>query len=164
MDGQEITLDELNEIITKAEEAFPDQAWWGDMAPLSLLGVDNLGDDYWLGVLLNRGVGETEIINYYESDEFRAWCEQTRWYNENGMVPADPENTVPTGTLYGDNVTSGGWVDGYSLEYVRSLLQGQGSTGEGDFVLFKLNDYVGTNSCIYNGWCISSLCKILMRQ
>ena len=81
MDGQEITLDELNEIITKAEEAFPDQAWWGDMAPLSLLGVDNLGDDYWLGVLLNRGVGETEIINYYESDEFRAWCEQTRWYN-----------------------------------------------------------------------------------
>ena len=159
MDGPEITLDLLNEFITKAEDAFPDQAWWGDMAPLSLLGVDNLGDDYWLGVLLNRGVGETEIINYYESDEFRAWCEQTRWYNENGMVPADPENTVPTGTLYGDNVTSGGWVDGYSLEYVRSLLQGQGSTGEGDFVLFKLNDYVGTNSCIYNGWCISSLCK-----
>ncbi len=158
-DGSEITLEELNEILIRAEEAFPDQSWWGDLSPLSIKGVDNLGDDYWLGVLMDRGVGEMEIVNYYESDEFRQWCEQTRWYNENGMVPADPENTVPTGTLYQDNVTSGGWLDGYSLDYIRSLLHGQGKTGDGDFILFKLTDYLGKNSCIYNGWCISSLCK-----
>ena len=38
MDGQEITLDELNEIITKAEEAFPDQAWWGGYGAVIVTG------------------------------------------------------------------------------------------------------------------------------
>lgn len=159
MDGQELTLEELNEILLKAEEAFPDQAWWEDMKALSLLGVDNLGDDYWIGTLLNNGIGETEIVNFYETDVFKTWCEQTRWYNENGMIPADPENTVPTGTLFVDHVTSGGWLDGYSLEYIRALLQGQGKVGENDFILFKMSDFVGRNSGVCNGWCVSSLCK-----
>lgn len=159
LDGQELSLEELNEILLKAEAAHPDQAWWADMKSLPLLGIDSLGNSYWLGVLRNRGVGETEIINYYASPEFRAWCEQTKWYNENGMIPDDPINTVPTGTLYADHVTSGQYCDGHSLDYIRSLMKGHGATEDGDFVLFKLNDFVGTNDSVSNGWCISSLSK-----
>ncbi len=159
LDGQKITLEELNDILVKAEAAFPDQAWWSDMKPVSLMGIDALGDDYWLGVLMNCGIGQSEVVNYYETDEFKKWCEQARWYSDNDMVPADPESTVPTETLYQDRIVSGGYAEGYSMEYIRSLLRGLGHTGEGDFILMKLNDYIGTNSCVYNGWCISSLCK-----
>ena len=31
MDGKKVSLDELNDILTKAEEAYPDQGWWSDM-------------------------------------------------------------------------------------------------------------------------------------
>jgi hypothetical protein len=159
MDGKKVSLDELNDILTKAEEAYPDQGWWSDMKATNVIGFDTLGDDYWLGVLQNRGIGAKEVVNAYKTEEFRKWCEQTKWYNDNGMVPADPENTVPTGTLYQDLVVSGGYLDGYGIEYMRSLLHGQGHTGEGDFILLQLNDNVGTNASVVDGWCISSLCK-----
>ena len=84
MDGKKVSLDELNDILTKAEEAYPDQGWWSDMKATNVIGFDTLGDDYWLGVLQNRGIGAKEVVNAYKTEEFRKVFEEKNgdsWIN-----------------------------------------------------------------------------------
>ena len=149
-----ITMDELNEMLLKAKEVHPEYCYQTTTDFVSLMGIDNLGNPDAIGVLLNRGVDQTEIVNYYETDEFREYCELCRFWWDNGLIVDDPL-TTDKGGIMGDGISAGGFVDGYSLDYIYSLMAAQLPM---EVVLFQMNDYVGTNSCVYNGWNISSNC------
>ena len=152
-----ITLEELNDILLKAEEAHPELCWHGDTAVLPLQGIDNFGETAWLGVLLNRGVDSHEIINYYASPEFRAYCEQCKWWKDNGMIVDDPLNNTYAGyTLMNDGVGGGYLFEAYNCEYALSLMKAQ---IQYETIVFQLTDFAGNNSCVYNGWNISSVCR-----
>ena len=153
-----ITMEQFNEILAKAEAAHPEMCWHGDTFVKPLMGVDNLGNDALIGVLMNRGVGETQIVNYYATEEFRNYCYQCKEWADNGYIVDDPLNTNYAGyTLMNDGIGGGYMFEGYSIDYTYSLMKAQISSY--DTVIFQLTDLMGDNSCVYNGWQISTVCK-----
>ena len=152
---QKITMDQLEEILAKAEEAHPELCWFTTVDQVTVHGIDNLGNDNWLGALMNRGVGETEIVDYYETEEFLNYCKKMQEWSEKGYFVNDPLNADLT-DLLGQGLAGGGFVDGYSVRYVHSLMEAQQDC---EMAVFQLGDFVGTNAGVYNGWCISSNCK-----
>ncbi len=60
---------------------------------------DDLGDGNWLGVLMYEGTA-LEIVNYYESDEFRNFIYETKsWYDDGLIMPYILMNTEPGSSL-----------------------------------------------------------------
>ena len=152
-----ITMDQFNEILEKAEAAHPELCWHGDTFVKPLMGVDNLGNDALIGALMNRGVGETEIMNYYATDDFRDYCLQCKEWADKGYIVDDPLNTNYAGyTLMNDGIGGGYMFEAYSIDYAYSLMKAQITY---DTVVFQLTDLMGDNSCVYNGWQISTVCK-----
>ena len=152
-----ISMDQFNGILDKAEAAHPELCWHGDTFVKPLMGVDNLGNDALIGVLMNRGIDETEIVNYYATDEFKAYCEQCKEWADKGLIVDDPLNTDYAGyTLMNDGIGGGYLFEAYSIDYAYSLMKAQINY---DTVIFQLTDLAGDNSCLYNGWQISSVCK-----
>ena len=69
----------------------------------------------------------------------------------------DPLNTDYAGyTLMNDGIGGGYLFEAYSIDYAYSLMKAQINY---DTVIFQLTDLAGDNSCLYNGWQISSVCK-----
>lgn len=156
--GTKISMDQLNEIMAKAEAAHPDLCWQGETLLKPLMGIDNLGNDSLIGVLLNRGVGETEIKNYYATDEFRDYCYQCKGWADNGFIVDDPlNNSFTSAQLCNDGISGGFMFEAYSTEYALSLMEAQITNYE--MIVFQVTDLMGDNSCVYNGWQISSTSK-----
>lgn len=155
--GDYLTREEYDEILAKAEEAHPELGWQSDPAVIPLQGIDNLGLDAWLGVLLEQGVGQEEIVNYYASEEFKNYCYMCKDWADAGYFIDDPlNNEAMHASLLNDGLTGGGMFEAYSIDYAHSLMKAQIKNYE--TVIFQLTDFVGNNSCVYNGWNISSIC------
>jgi hypothetical protein len=155
MDGQKITMDEMTEIMLKAKKAHPEYAYNINTENEPAQGIDSLGNGDWLGVLMNRGVDQTKIVNYYETDEFRAYCERIKGWEKNELLLADPLNAELNISQYNNGVAAGCYVGGYSAEYIKALL----ATSTYESVQFQLNDLVGTSASVLGGWCVSSVSK-----
>lgn len=156
--GTKISMEQLEEIMAKAEAAHPELCWQGERFLRPLMGVDNLGNDSLIGVLMNRGVGETEIKNYYATDEFRNYCYQSKEWAEKGYIVDDPlNNTENFGPLCNEGICGGFMFEAYSIDYALSLMRAQITNYE--MIIFQITDLAGDNSCVYNGWNISPTCK-----
>lgn len=156
--GTKISEEQFEDMLAKAEAAHPELCWLTDPTVTSYQGIDNLGFTDWIGVLLNQGIDQEEIVNYYQTDEFRAYCEKCKMWADSGYYIDDPlNNTGMMASAVGDGIAGGGMFEAYSIDYAASLMSAQIKNYE--MVIFQLNDFVGTNSCIYNGWNISSTCQ-----
>ena len=154
----EITIDQLEEIMTKAEELHPELCWMGDPALTPFLNIDNLGNDSWIGVLENRGVGASRIINYYDTDEFYNRAVRYKEWADKGFFRDDPLNNNYAGANdINDGICGGFMFEAFDPQYAYTLMGQQVHNHE--MVIFQLSNWVGTNSCIYNGFSISSVCK-----
>jgi len=150
-----ITEEQLLDIMLKAEALHPELDYIPNPVTPSYMGIDNFGLDESLGVLLNRGINQDTIVNYYASDAFRDYLAKTKVWEENGIFVTDPLNNT-TGSI-DDNETGGAMFDAYSCEYAQAIQDGQ--IRKYETVIFQLNDWVGTNSNVVNGWNISAVCK-----
>ena len=103
---------------------------------------------------MNRGIDTTEIVNYYETEEFKDFCYRMKDWNESGLLCDDPLNNNMTIEQYNNDVAAGCYVGGYSADYIKALV-----SYTYDNVQFKLTDLVGTSASVLGGWCISSVCK-----
>ncbi|MCM1026706.1 MAG: ABC transporter substrate-binding protein [Roseburia sp.] len=153
-DGEEITLEEMTQIMKDAKAIHPEYAYMINTNDDPVQGLDSLGNGNWLGVLLNRGVGTTDIVNYYETEEFRDFCYLMKEWNEAGLLCDDPLNNSMTIEQYNNDVAAGCYVGGYSADYIKALV-----SYTYDNVQFKLTDLVGTSASVLGGWMISSVCK-----
>ncbi len=153
-DGEEITLEEMTQIMKDAKAIHPEYAYMINTNDDPVQGLDSLGNGDWLGVLMNRGVGTTEIVNYYETEEFRDFCNLMKEWNEAGLLCDDPLNNSMTIEQYNNDVAAGCYVGGYSAEYIKTLVS---YTHES--VQYKLTDLVGTSASVLGGWMVSSVCK-----
>ena len=153
-----ITVEQLEDIMAKAEAAHPEMCWQGDTALLPFMGIDNLGDDKWLGSLVNRGLDETEIVNIYDTELFHDYVTMCKDWADKGYLVDDPLNNSYAGTtLVNDGIGGGYMFEAFDMEYAYTLMQQQ--IPQYEMVVFQLTDWVGTNSCVYNGWNISAVCK-----
>ena len=156
--GAKMTLDELDPYLQKAEELHPELCWQGDMWVKPIQEIDDLGDGHALGVLMNRGYQDTTIVNYYASDEFRAYCERCKKYADEGMIRDDPLNNSLAGSaMINDGICGGFMFEGYSCDYANSLMKAQ--CPNYPMIVFQLTEPGCDNSCVYNGWQISSICE-----
>lgn len=154
MDGQSITMDQLNDIMMKAKKAHPEYAYNINTNDDPVQGIDSLGNGDWLGVLMNRGVDQDKIVNYYETEDWKNYCKQCKEWNDNGLLLDDPLNADLTISQYGNEVAAGCFVGGYSQEYVKALV-----ANLPDSVQFQLTDLVGTSASVLGGWSVSSVSK-----
>jgi ABC-type glycerol-3-phosphate transport system substrate-binding protein len=153
-DGEEITLEEMTQIMKDAKAIHPEYAYMINTNDDPVQGLDSLGNGDWLGVLLNRGVGTNEIVNYYETEEFRDYCYLMKEWNEAGLLCDDPLNNSMTIEQYNNGVAAGCYVGGYSADYIKALV-----SYSDESVQYKLTDLVGTSASVLGGWMISSICK-----
>ncbi len=155
-DGQLITRDELEDMMAKAEELHPEMAWIGGMLLKAWMGVDSLGDDNLIGVLMNRGIDETQIVNYYETDDFKNYCLMARDWEEKGYFWDDPVQVFPPSIDEGGRGAVA--YETPSLLYAQSQMTSH--TNIYDMCTFKLTeDLIGDNACVVGGWQISTACK-----
>ena len=156
--GTRITLDDLEPYLEKAEELHPELCWLGDMWVKPVQGIDDLGDNHALGVLMNRGYNNTTVVNYYASEEFHAYCNRCKKYADMGFVRDDPLNNSLTGAaMINDGICGGFMFEGYSCDYANSLMKAQ--CPNYPMVVFQLTEAGCDNSCVFNGWQISSICE-----
>lgn len=75
-------------IVKEKEPGMIPLASYQNSTPLSKIGeVDYLDD--WFGVLLNNGIGTTEVVNWFETPEFEKSCQILRDWNLAGYFSSD---------------------------------------------------------------------------
>ena len=98
------TWDELTEIFKIVKEGEGDKFYCiaanaNEDAPYTYFSeADLLGSDYGSGVLMNYGKGTSEVVNYFESDEFAEYCDVMRTWFEEGYFSSDC-NTITDSSL-----------------------------------------------------------------
>lgn len=89
-------LDSLYKVLKKAQELHPEMdIVIPQNSSMMILDpyhqIDNLGDE--LGVLMDAGQS-TQVVNYYETEEFKSFCEtMNQWYGE-GLIMKDALNNT----------------------------------------------------------------------
>ena len=154
-DGERITLDEMTQIMKDAKEIHPEFAYMVNTNNEAVIGIDSLGNSNWLGVLMNRGVGTKEIVNLYETEEWRNFCIRMKEWKDAGVMMDDPLNNEMTITQYNNGVSAGCYLGGYSPDYIKALI----AYSPYEPIEFQLTDMVGTSASVLGGWMISTVCK-----
>lgn len=154
-DGERITLEEMTQIMKDAKEIHPEYAYMINTNNELVLDIDTFGNPNWLGVLLNRGVDNREIVNLYETDEWRDYCYLMKDWKESGLMLDDPLNNELTFTQYNNAVSAGCYMGGYSVDYIRAM----NASSPYEAVFLPLTDLSGTTASVLGGWMISSVCK-----
>ena len=113
-DGDMVTLDDLTEIFAAIKKANPDVYPCGVTGKLPPSGYtfefDALGATLASGALV--GLNSTEVVNYFESDEYKDFLEHMRdWYMK-GYIPQDAATTDITL----DEYIKSGTISGYFSE------------------------------------------------
>lgn len=155
-EGERKTIDEITQIMMDAKAIHPEYVYMCNTTNGSnLTQIDSLGSEKYIGVLLNNGVNQTEIVNYFETDEFRQFCDYTRQWAQNGLIVDDPLNQEITLNLYENGVSAGFLAGSYSVANLKASTTYMTK----DYVAFQVSDLAGMGSSIGGGWCISSVTK-----
>ena len=132
------TADELTEIFRVVQEGEGDGfhciAANGSEDPIFsyLDHTDRLGASYASGVLMNYGEEDSEIVNYFDTEEFENYCNTVRTWFEEGFLSQDC-NTVTDSTLV--QMQTGNYL-------------GMFSSAEPDMIMNHsraMQDYIGTD-------------------
>ncbi len=153
--GEKITMDELKEMLAAAKEAHPEYSYFP--VGLDLVNVQDyefLADNDWMGGIPKNATESTEIINYYETDDFENLCRQAAEFAEAGYFMNDPLNQTHDKSHYKNGVTGGTLHNAFSYESAMDDLK---TTYTQDSVLFQLTDLTANCSASGSGWCVSSV-------
>lgn len=90
------SFQQLDDLFAAVKEAHPDMVAVGGSGVASFGGnfADNLGDNF--GMLLNYGQ-DLEVVNYFETDQYRDLCEIARRWFQAGYESADAATTTDSG-------------------------------------------------------------------
>ena len=154
-DGERITIGEMTQIMKDAKALHPEFCYMINTNNEPVIGIDSLGNSNWLGVLLNRGVGTKEIVNLYETEEWRNYCYLMKEWKDAGLMMDDPLNNEMTISQYNNGVSAGCYMGGYSPDYIKALI----SYSPYEPIEFQLTDLVGTSASVLGGWMVSTVCK-----
>ena len=99
--GESTTFEEFHDILLKVHEAYPDMyamvpSWAGGGMQIPMP-YDPLGDT--LGVLENAFDSSTEVVNLYETDTYREFCEMMYQWNQEGLIMPDATTTTENNLL-----------------------------------------------------------------
>lgn len=156
--GDRMSLDELMIYLKQAKGLHPELCFQVNLWSNPVLNIDDLGDNHALGVLAERGTDPAgTVINLYEDPSFYEFCMSCKEMEEQGLFLDDPLNHSLAGaSLVNEGLCGGFLFEAYSCDYARQLMQTQ--CPNDPMVVFQLTDPGCDNSCVYNGWQISSVC------
>lgn len=146
------SFDKLTELFQKVKEAYPDM--WitdGAIGTLAALAyVDNLGSNF--GVLENYGQS-TMVTNYYESDQFRFFCELAKNWYDSGYVYEDVAISQDTGEML---MKAGNTFSFISAAKPNTKTEKLAQTGYDCEVILLGEPMKCTNSVVSGLWCIAN--------
>lgn len=155
LDGTRVTMDQLTDILIQAKEAHPDMCF----VPLTDVpmwtGIDYLGSTDIIGALLDSGLDSTEIVDYYEADEFREYLGYVKKWEEAGLLLDDPLNQERSKSHLTTGVAGGTFTNGMNAGTIYVEASGYGH----ECIALELSDLVATTGSFGAGWCISSVCQ-----
>ena len=154
-EGERITLEEMTQIMKDAKAKHPEYAYMINTNNELAIDIDSFGNSDWLGVLMNRGIGNTQVVNLYETQEWRDYCYLMKEWKDEGLMMDDPLNNELTFTQYNNGVAAGCFMGGYSIDYIRAL----NASSPYEAVYFPLTDLTGVSASVLGGWMVSSVCK-----
>ena len=148
-------MDQLTDILIQAKEAHPDMCF----VPLTDVpmwtGIDYLGSTDIIGALLDSGLDSTEIVDYYETDEFREYLGYVKKWEEAGLLLDDPLNQERSKSHLTTGVAGGTFTNGMNAGTIYVEASGYGH----ECIALELSDLVATTGSFGAGWCISSVCQ-----
>ena len=158
---ENVTLDELTDILIKMKQANPDKYFiGGSTSPYWIpKDIDYLGDTNYCGVITDP-VNSTKVENYYESDYFLNFCENVKKWKENDLISPDPmSNDYATLGNLSHHITEGVTGYGYNMEntiYEANLANTYGGPIVGTEIGPRLLTTGNINTYL---WHITSFCK-----
>lgn len=156
-DNKIYTLDEMEDIMAvikegEGENVYTHIPWLNTYEPLNygLCEYDKLGGDLSYGALmLNRGFDQTEIVNFFATEEYAEYCNrmydwaQKGYISPNAAIDADAVNEIGSSDKYV------GWFG-----YGDATLDMLNNAWNDDVVQYKTVDgYIGSTSAAVN-WSI----------
>ncbi len=156
--GEQMTLREITDMLIEAKAAYPNMI----SIPVSdytlINEVDTLGDSNMLGVLLNYGLDNTEVVNFYDTDEFRTYLDYCYEWEANGLFLDDPLNQELSKTHIKTGLSIGCFQNGISAESVVTDMTTMAPSSDVTFCAYPFTDLVATStSAAGSGYCISSV-------
>lgn len=97
------TWDDVHDVLVKVKENYPDMypivPTWGGGGMQKTIPFDNLGTGFWdaLGVLENAFDDNTTVVNLYETDAYREFCERMYQWNQEGLIMPDATTSNESG-------------------------------------------------------------------
>ncbi len=154
-DGETIDIAELTEIMLKAKEAYPELIYMPITTDYAFAIVDNLGDYSWTGVLMNRGLDNSEVVNFYKTEEFKDFLGYCDKWEDAGLLLDDPLNQSLDKSYLKTGVAGGAFTTGFSL---NSIALDMTTTYNFDAVVFPLSTPAASVSSTSGaGYCISTV-------
>ncbi|WP_321003685.1 ABC transporter substrate-binding protein [Eisenbergiella porci] len=89
------TWEEMHDLLVRVKEAHPDMYpvvnSWAGGGMQKTFAFDNLGTGFWdaLGILENVHDGSTKVVNMYETDSYREFCEMMYQWKQDGLLMPD---------------------------------------------------------------------------
>lgn len=147
-----ISFDELEDILKKVKEAYPDMYPCvpnGGSMNFPTWSSDVMGDS--LGVLENCLTDDTTVVNLYETDTFREYCEMMyRWVQEGLMMPDGANTDESYATYIGSGVGFGTFTPikaGFEAEETRKCGV--------EIAAVELYEAHSTTTMVNAAWCIA---------
>ncbi len=154
-EGQKMTLREVTDMVLLAKEKHPEMIFIPVTWDAFVYGLDHLGDSKMTGVLMDSGLDSTEIVNIYETDEFREFLDYVNEWESAGLLLDDPLNQPLDKSYCKTGVSGGVFANGFDVGAIKSDLTTYGY----DWTIFPITDPVATVSSTSAGYCISSVTK-----
>lgn len=96
-----ITYKEIDEMFALVHEKYPEMVTYGFLGTLNqtasrfFIPIENFNmPSVAAGALMNGGIDTTEIVNYFETDEYKEYLEWMRKWNQAGYISADAATTT----------------------------------------------------------------------
>lgn len=106
-EGQTLTWEELDEFLHAAKEKYPERYGLvpsGGTALISNWNWDGMGDTKYLGVLAGGGQGSTEVMNLFDTEDFKTFTSWARqWYEDGITMPDIMSNTESWKSMFQAN-------------------------------------------------------------
>ncbi len=117
-DQKKISYTELDEIFAALKKEYPDAYPSGNNLPVpeKFMAFDTMGTDMTLkssGVLnLTQDIKSTKIVNFYETDEYKAYIAKMQEWNGKGYINPDALTTDQNSqTMFANGKTRGAYID-----------------------------------------------------
>lgn len=155
---------ELTELFAAYKAAYGDGnyavAAFGNGDPFTTLhAIDNLGTDLSDGVLMNGGLEDTQVVNVFETEEYKNYAKTAReWYTAGYFNPDVATITDDWVSLIGGGNYLGAFT-GVTGDGMNGLINNEMSCGYDLTALHIIDDYATTGIAAYGMWAIPSTCE-----